>query len=340
MANPTHVQSSGGSVAATAFTVTLGTLSGTAVGDLVIAWCSAERNSVVPTITGLTGWTQIPVTANTNHTVGLYWKRLAAGELTATLTGDVGATGRRIGGGFTVWRGALDPVSNVKTPNTTSVTTFTANAMTPTVDDSVLLTLFTSVATATPFVRSISGHTAGWTERVQYAGTAAASSNPFGTIASKPLTGGSAVSQTFDSVTPSSASEYNAVSLVLAPGTANAAPTSGLSANKTTAIEPGETITFTLTDGDDVGVTTRTFRQVSGTPTVAFSGSGGNGSTRTIVAPYTNAGTTLVYGYQVSDGTLSSTEATVTLTILKASVRIVTTGGSSPVEIPLKRNVV
>jgi hypothetical protein len=318
----THEQAGGAAVAATAFTVTLGTLTGAAVGDVVVAWCSAERTTVVPTITGMTGWTAVTVPANANHTVGLYWKRLTSGDLTATLVGDVGATGRRIGGGFVRARGVVDPVFNVKTPNTSSVTSFTANTMIPGGNDALLYTLFTSVATATPFVRSISGHTAGWTERVQYAGTAAASSNPFGAIASKVLTGGSGVSQTFDAVTPSSASEYTAVSIVLVPGTVNAAPTSGLSADKTTGIEPGETVTFTLTDDDDTGVTTRTFRKVSGSPTPAVSGSGGNGSQRTIVAPYTVDGTTLVYGYQVSDGTLSSTEATVSLSILPADLLV------------------
>jgi hypothetical protein len=336
MVNPTYEQGGGSGVAATAFTTVLGTLSGAAVGDVVVAWCAAERNTVVPTITGLTGMTNVPLTANSNHTLGLYWKRLGSGDLTATLVGDVGATGRRIGGGFIRVRSSVDPVFSVKT-NTSSVTSFTANALTPTIADSLLATLFSLAATATPFVRTMGTHTSGWTERVQFGSTAAASSNVQTALATKPLTGGTGVSQTFDSVVPSSASEYDAVSIVFGPGTVNAAPTAGISASKTTAVEPGETVTLTLTDGDDVAVVTRTLRQIGASNALPS----GSGSQRTIVAPYTLNGTTLQYGYKVNDGTLDSTpEATVSIAVLPASYRLCTVGGPTPTEVPIKQTVV
>lgn len=332
MTNPTYITSGGAGVAATSFNVTLGTLSGCAVGDVVIAWGVAERNSFTPTILGGTSaWTQVTTTPNTNHTIGLYWKRLSSGDLTMSVVADTGATGRRLAGGYVVYRNSLDPVFNLKTPNTSSVTSFSANAMTPGSNDAVLLTAFTSCAPGSPFARTISGHQSGWTERVQASGTAAASSNPFLAISSKPLTGGSGISQTFDAVTVSSASEYNAFSVVLGYGIVNAAPTSTLVASKTTAIEPGEEITMTAADDDDVAVTGRTFRQVSGSPSTSFTGASTVGGDHKIIAPYTVGGTTLRYGYQVTDGALSSTEATVDLAVLEADWLMCISNSGTPV---------
>jgi hypothetical protein len=332
MANPTIVQTGSGGVAATAFNVTLGTLTGAAVGDLVIAWGTAERNSATPVILGGSGaWTLLTTMTNTNHCTGVYYKRLGSGDLTATIVADLGAVGRRLVGGFISLRGSLDPVYNAKAAVTAATTAFSANAMTPTVADSLLLTLFTSVATGTPFTRTVGTHTSSFVERVQVCGTAAASSNTFTVLATKALTGGTGVAQTFDAATASSASEYNALSIVAAPGTVNAAPTASISADKTTAVEPGETVTLTLTDGDDVAVVTRTLRQIGATNAPAS----GSGSTRTIVAPYTLAGTTLQYGYKVNDGTLDSTEAIVSIAVLPSEYRLVTVGGPTPTEVPL-----
>lgn len=132
----------------------------------------------------------------------------------------------------------------------------------------------------------------------------------------------------------------DATGYMIDPGV-NVAPNADITASKTAAVEPGETITLTITDSDSDGtVTTRTVRQISGT-TVSISGSGGSGSTRTFTAPYTLSGTTLQFGYKVTDddGT-DSTEDTVNVVVLAATERIVTVGGATPTEVPLMVSIV
>lgn len=116
----------------------------------------------------------------------------------------------------------------------------------------------------------------------------------------------------------------------------NFAPTGSISTDKTT-IEPGETFTLTITDADSDGtVTTRDISQTAGT-TTGLTGSGGSGSTRTGEGPYTLAGTTLQYNYVVTDDDgATSSPATVSINVLAATERIVTVGGSTPTEVPLK----
>lgn len=116
----------------------------------------------------------------------------------------------------------------------------------------------------------------------------------------------------------------------------NAAPTAGISSDKST-VEPGETFTLTLTEGDDVAVTTRTFRQVSG-PTATVTGSG---LSRTVTAPATLAGGSMVFGYKTGDaGSLESVEATTSVAVLPASRRLVTVGGPTPTLVPMLRRIV
>jgi hypothetical protein len=112
----------------------------------------------------------------------------------------------------------------------------------------------------------------------------------------------------------------------------NFAPAAGISADQSVGVEPGQTVTLTLTDSDADGtVVTRTVTQTGGT-TVTLSGSGG---TRTFDAPYTLAGTTLDFSYVVvDDDGASSDVATATVAVLAATERIVTVGGASPVEVP------
>jgi hypothetical protein len=246
MANPTHIQDASASLVSAASTLTIGTVSGVAVGDLLIAWCSAERASVTPTLSGGTSsWTLLANLTNTNHTTGLYYKRIGSGDLSTVVVGNVTST-RRLSGGFVVYRGAVDPVISVKTAVTGATTAAVSNSMTPTVADSTLLTFYTAVSVSTPWIRTFGSYTSGWTERVQISGQAPANSNPFSVILEKNLTGGSGVPQAFSNATISAASEYNEVSIVLAPGTVNVAPNAYLTASQTDAIEPGQTITLTL----------------------------------------------------------------------------------------------
>jgi hypothetical protein len=339
---PTVAQTAGGGLVSAGNTLTLGTVgtSGTVnfapvVGDLVLAWGTAERASATPVIHGgSTAWTSLVDLTNTNHTTGLYWKRLTSADLTMTITADIGGgLTRRISGGFIILHHSLDPVTNVKTAVTSATTAASANSMTPTVADSLLLAFFTSVSTAVPWARNFSAHTNGFTEILEVTGTAAALSNPFSAVATKTLIGGTSA-QTFDAPTISSPSEYNAVSFVFAPGTVNLPPTATLTADKTSAVEPGETVTLTLGYADDVAVTSVSLTQPDG-EVVELIGTGGSGSTRYFVAPYTLYGDILTFSLIVSDGTLSSSPATVGIEVLMATERVVITGGSSPVEIPL-----
>jgi len=128
----------------------------------------------------------------------------------------------------------------------------------------------------------------------------------------------------------------NAATGLIEPASTNSPPTSGISAGVST-VEPGESFVVTLTEADDVAVTTRTFRQVSG-PTATVSGSG---LTRTITAPATLAGGAMVFGYKTGDvGGLESVEATVSVTVLPASRRLVTVGGATPTLVPMLRRIV
>lgn len=107
----------------------------------------------------------------------------------------------------------------------------------------------------------------------------------------------------------------------------NQAPTSGIAASKVADVEPGSTVTLTLSESDDVAVTTRTFRQVSG-PTAVVTGSG---LSRTVEAPYTLTGGNMVFGYKVGDAQgAESAEATISLELLPADWRIGTGVSAKP----------
>lgn len=135
-------------------------------------------------------------------------------------------------------------------------------------------------------------------------------------------TGTEVAAGTYAYTATASASTSVAVQAILAlqaGSIANQAPTSSVSADRTQAVEPGETIAFTLTDADDVAVTARTLRVVSG-PALTFAGSGG---TRTAVAPHTLTGGTIVVGYRVTDGNgQQSDETTVTIQVLRSDLRM------------------
>jgi hypothetical protein len=118
---------------------------------------------------------------------------------------------------------------------------------------------------------------------------------------------------------------------------ADTIPTAVMTASQTSAVEPGQTVTLSLYATDDVGVSAHTVRQISG-PSVSLSGSD---TTRSFAAPYTVAGTTLQFGYKATDTAgQESAEATITITVLRCTVRLVTVGGATPVEVPLQRRFI
>ncbi|MGB4759384.1 MAG: hypothetical protein WBP26_05010 [Candidatus Saccharimonadales bacterium] len=99
-------------------------------------------------------------------------------------------------------------------------------------------------------------------------------------------------------------------------------------------IEPGTTQTLNGTDSDSDGtVVARSWRQVSGASVVLS----GTGAVRTYVAPGTLSGTTLVFGYTVTDDEdAESVESTVTHIVLAATERAVAGG----VEVPVQTRIV
>lgn len=121
----------------------------------------------------------------------------------------------------------------------------------------------------------------------------------------------------------------------------NAPPTAGLTVLPTGTLEPGQSFTLTLTDADSDGtVVARSLTQTAGT-TVTLSGSGGSGSTRTGEAPYTLAGDTVTFQYVTTDDDgATSVAAAVSIPVLRATERIVVTGGPSPVEVPARLSAV
>lgn len=117
---------------------------------------------------------------------------------------------------------------------------------------------------------------------------------------------------------------------------ANQAPTADAGGDQTN-LEPYTVVTLTGTDNDSDGtVVTRTWTQVSGSPTVTLSGSG---ATRTYLAPGTISGTTLTFGYQVTDNDgASSLQDTVNNTILPVTERAVIGGVEVPIQTLVAQN--
>lgn len=110
----------------------------------------------------------------------------------------------------------------------------------------------------------------------------------------------------------------------------NMPPTASAGAAQT--VEPWSVVTLTGTDVDSDGtVTTRTWSQVSG-PAVTLTGAG---ATRTLEAPATTAGASLVFRYSVTDNSGATTTSDVTVTVLPAAERILIGGTWVPARITL-----
>jgi hypothetical protein len=337
MATVDIIASGGGKIDAAAAQVNATTAVSGLVGDLVIGWSVCERATGKAVVSGGTGaWTEATVQVGANHVLAVYWKHLGSGDTSFTpqansvlISGGTSTT-RRMGVNFVHLRGGQVPVFVTRTAVGTGgggTTTHLGADATPAAADARLLGLVGTVAINAPFERTYTGYAAGWTEVRQLTGASTTLTNPGSAMFTKQLTGQAGVLQTAGSATYSSAAENTGLTIVVPAGTVNQSPLAGISAAKNT-VEPGEATVLTLTESDDVAVTTRTFRQVSG-PTATVSGTG---LSRTITAPYTVPGGTMVFGYQVGDGSLTSPEATVNVSVLPSEWRIQKAG----VEIPLK----
>lgn len=143
-----------------------------------------------------------------------------------------------------------------------------------------------------------------------------------------------AAAATYDTYIDSITAEDGRTTL-LGPYVATNQPPTANAGSAQSNIEPYTTVTLSGTDNDPDGtVVSRQWRQISGTPTVTLSNA--TTATATYTAPGTIAGTTLTFGYQVTDnGGTQSTESTVTNTILGVTERAVVGG----VEVPVRTAV-
>lgn len=117
----------------------------------------------------------------------------------------------------------------------------------------------------------------------------------------------------------------------------NVPPTANAGSNQTN-LEPYKVVTLSGTDSDSDGtVVSRQWRQISGSPSVSLQNA--TSATATYTAPGTISGTTLTFGYTVTDnGGTASTESTVTNTIYPATERAVIGGAEVPVHTLVAQN--
>ncbi|GEM_PF-3877160 len=143
------------------------------------------------------------------------------------------------------------------------------------------------------------------------------------------LTSGASLDAQFDDI-----AWNHSTAAPIGPAIVNNTPPTANAGADVINIEPYSLVSLSGSDADADGtITSRSWVQVSGT-TVALTGSGTN---RTYIAPGTISGTTLIFGYQVTDnGGATSTQDTVSHTILPVTERAVIAG----VEVPVNTKVV
>lgn len=114
-------------------------------------------------------------------------------------------------------------------------------------------------------------------------------------------------------------------------GVPNPTPIASAGSNQTNT-QPYAVVTLSGTDSDSDGiVVSRQWRQVSGSPSVAITNA--TSANASYTAPGTIAGTSLVFGYTVTDNDgLESVEAETTHTILPATKRAIVGG----IEVPIR----
>lgn len=115
----------------------------------------------------------------------------------------------------------------------------------------------------------------------------------------------------------------------------NLAPTTQITADKTSGVEPGDTVTLSLTENDlDGTIAQRILTQESGKPVTV----NGTGALRTYEAPYTKNGDTVTFAYKaVDDDGSESAAATVSSGILRATHTVSKAGIAVPVRHRVKR---
>lgn len=322
MAVPTFVSSSSLAWGSARTTSSVPVPAGVAAGDVVLVHVYTEDTT--PTITPPTGFTELtftpaPVTTGQIQQQRVFWKRLTAAD-----TGTYAFThaSARTEATASAYRGALasgapvgvlgSAVSNTQVNPAPAVSGTTGGA------DRMLVwaaTWYSAAADAqqpTGFTEVYDGQDLETGYKAQPTAGATGS-----------IVGGSATTTT----------NYTVTLVGVIPGVAaNSPPTANAGADQAN-VEPWSIVTLTGTDSDSDGtIATRSWTQISGSPTVALSGTG---ATRTFIAPGTLAGATLGFRYSVTDSGGATTIDDMTVTVLLAPERIMVSGSWVPARISL-----
>lgn len=155
---------SGNSGSASALTATAVMPAAAVAGDLLIIQVACERNTIIPTLSGISGLTTIKSEAGNGMTHIIAQKRLVSGDLGVTVTATV-TSGRRFALGLTVMQNAADPVwvHKANDLNTVGATTAIGPDGTTTVASSSLLALHNLFPNASPWIGAGTPES-GWTE--------------------------------------------------------------------------------------------------------------------------------------------------------------------------------
>lgn len=285
-----------------------------AVGDLVIADFTQERTTTpVPPA----AWTQLfnSGTTSTVLVADLRYRFIQSiDELDDIVSYATDGTTKRMALALHGFRGAGIPsiVSNAHVQNGASTLTLIHPGVASAAVGGMLMSVANARSSSVPWEGRTFTPAAGWTKAVEIGTTSTTAVNPYVFAATKPVTVAGAQAGVTHSVNNADTSYFG--SMVYIP--AGSAPAS-LTATPNAAVVPGSNIVLNYTG-------TGTLTQTAGPTAGVVSTSAG---TTTVQAPYTNAGTTLTFSYG---------GATVNVAVLKATLRLVVTGGPNPVEVPLK----
>jgi len=324
----------GTSGAANATSVTANKPANVANNDLLVAVVYGRSNTAQYT-TPPTGWTAVNPGGTRTTSVGwqtFYYKPIpvAASEAATSYTWAGGTNGRhdviigRVSGADlaspieAVGNDALAIGGTPQTLPMPAVTAVSTNGLLITGENTQVTTGASPVNLTPP---------AGITKLATVTTTTSAQNNNLGMSYKQLSASGSTGTMVF-SATGTLQSGLGYAMIIKSAAATNVAPTADAGADQTN-IEPFATVTLNgsaSTDSDGT-ISTYTWSQISGT-SVTLSGSG---ASRTFTAPNTLSGDTLVFGLTVTDnGGLTSTQDTVSITVLQATELIRVSGAWAP----------
>lgn len=303
---------------ASTLTVTATLPTGSAAGDVLIGVGTHERSTEIPAIPA--GFTSVRGSSQGSAVSGRhFWKRLNSTDISTGSVTITSAGGRRQKLGLAVYRGCADPVyvtgTSVSNPGT--VQTLTGPTATPTVNDSMLVSVMSLSSTAAPLQGRTYSVTAGSYTELADEWTNSTSANAGVHIAERLLSGGAGVSQAAIVLTEASTNDTTAYIpgvFVLAPGTGIIPPEVTPDPTQIN-LEPGTILTTHVVATDDGTITTYTCTS----PGITFTGTG---NTRTFLAPLTIDGTTVDVTWVVTDNDGATTTVHQLFVVLGCTIQI------------------